>query len=546
MALTPHRNDFENSAPVWLLDLEWGGETWRVATQPVEVVTSAGRRLSYLGGMSAPTRLRESLGRLKTDPGSASATVAAVLPCNVAQRIAQGHSLLAARATIYMGTIGPQSDPYAVPTLRQEDHQLWHLLGGIVTQPRWATPGAPVGYLDFQVKYAPWDEQSKTLLPSAAVLGDGDVDAVAAQLGAIGKVIPLVFGAPGASAIGGSPSYYMGVGTAVDGTSDFWSAANILPTTASSSTLTYIFAGSRTSNTVGLNRLRLESGAVVTVQANAYIVGTDTTPAWCVWDGGNASISPYSGDGLRDSAEVAAYCLDIGGFDVDVPRWLAVKGRGTFNVDTYVNDPTITAWDWLDGAGVLDGMACSMRRGVGGVYPVPSSPDIYATNALTSITVGNEWAASSAIELLTEPGDLVNIADLRFGRSAETEELVRYRLFAPEDPLFRANPSHTMKASIARYGASRAQVEVETFEAASAEAVALRVLALGSMPTYTRSYRAPWFWGWLNVGDAIAITDSDASWASTIAIINQKAWTGAGWAFEVLVDEMLIRDARPY
>lgn len=550
MPAVPHRSNFQNSTPVWLLDLEWGGETWRVATQPVEVLTSAGRRLSYLGGMAAPTRLRESLGRLETDPGSASATVAAVLPCNVAQRVMQGHSLLAARATIYMGAIAHQTDPYAVPTLNQESHQLWHQLEGVVLQPRWAGKGDDSGYLEFQVKQAPWNEKSKTLLPSSAVLSEeNSLDLLGAN--PVGTTVPLVFGKPGGTSLPGSPCYWIGQGADWSAVTTPWSAAGILPSRATSATLRYRNGTTYVTASKTISRLSMYSGLPVTVidvyTAAVHLPGRESMPAWVIWDGdGGGSASPYSSGDLRDSAEVAAYCLESAGFAVDVPRWLAIKGRGTFNVDTYVNDPKITAWDWLDGSNILNQMAATIRRGRQGVYPVPYSPDVYATEALAAVTEGRDWIAASRVEMLTEVSDIFNEADVTYGRSAETEGLTSSRLFAVEDALYRPNPSHPMVTSIARYGSSRATLEVETFDAASAESVALRLLALSSLPTFSRAYRAPWEWGWLNVGDAIAITDADASWTGVVAIINEKAWTGAGWAFEVLVDEMLVRDARPY
>jgi hypothetical protein len=59
--------DFIDSYPVILLDLHYAGQVYRVASEPIDVVDSAGRSLSYAGGLS-PVDVAETLGRLTSTP----------------------------------------------------------------------------------------------------------------------------------------------------------------------------------------------------------------------------------------------------------------------------------------------------------------------------------------------------------------------------------------------------------------------------------------------------------------------------------------------
>jgi len=534
--------DLRESEPVWMLDLTWAGRVWRIATRPVHVLDDAGRRYSYDGGLVEPVDFSESLGRLDTDPGEASMSLAVDLGVDVADMIAKGHDLMMATASITMGTVTRQDTRLSIPTVQQVYRQRWPLLAGRFRKPAFGFPDRPAGHIEATVEDQPWRTGERDVAAGEVRLVTRDIQYITAGPAEItvtntsvaGKVAPLVIGAPGLIGpdVAGSPVYPTGASplTAHDGNTVLQPMI-VSQGVVAASTVRVVISGNAY---VGTVRQATFQGSTYSVVDEATLAPdgaseVDSDVYYAIWGNGGGVRSPYSAGALTNSAEVCAYMLARAGIDVDASRWLAIRGRGTFNVSTYINEP-VKAYDWLDSTGILAGMGVSIRRGPDGFYPLLYDPRIRTDETRAHITEGEDWFAAGPVMVERESDDLVNALDVSYAYSAETEDPSAVLHFEPAaDADVLPQRSHGSKTSVARYGRRLVNLDLPAVaDRADAASVAARYIALRALPTYSVSYTAHWSWGWIQVGDALNITDTRAGWANVVAVVNERAWTGDG------------------
>lgn len=78
----------------------------------------------------------------------------------------------------------------------------------------------------------------------------------------------------------------------------------------------------------------------------------------------------------------------------------------------------------------------------------------------------------------------------------------------------------------------------------TAQAVALERVRLRSLPFEVADYRAAYGYGWLQVGDGIAVTDAGAYWNRITGVVVGRGWDGTAWRFLVAVDEDIATQPR--
>jgi hypothetical protein len=554
--------DFIDSYPVILLDLHYAGQVYRVASEPIDVVDSAGRSLSYAGGLS-PVDVAETLGRLDIDAAAPTATVRCVLPIDVAAYRRAGHDLTRATATLWMVPCPAGEARLSTPMVLAADR--WPLLTGSIRRPTYAIPDAPPGAVEFTLSAAPWTT-SAPIVPADARITSATWPGASRE--AFGKRYPRIIGAPGGFSTGGaatdaagSPAYCIQRSGAGDAeillVAGHTVAAGLIGIIDPSGN---VYSQTPTSTTDAQGR----QIAYVNITGAAAPFDLTATEYWVSW--GDDAQFP------TDAVDVLVWALSLTGQPADVPSFEALKGRvPSVKIATYINDDS-TPWEWVQ-ANVLPLLPVTVRRGPDGLYPVVYDSAVRGSAARAHVQASDspdyggagDWVAVSGVTVQTEPEDLDAATVVRYaydgqrggplGAVAVDSQRGSWYSRAAAIRRGRDISGYPVPAgTTVRVGdgspdtsPTSAPHELElkaVWDAASAGAVGLWRARAYSLALATRTYEAPWYWGWLQVGDIVTLTDSSIGMASQICTINARAWQQDRWVFEVLLDDDAIRDRR--
>ena len=557
--------DFIDSYPVILLDLHYAGQVYRVASEPIDVVDSTGRSLSYAGGLP-PVDVAETLGRLSIDTAAPTATVRCILPIDVAAYRRAGHDLTRATATLWMVPCPAGEARLSTPMVLAADR--WPLLTGSIRRPTYAIPDAPPGAVEFTLSAAPWTT-SAPIVPADARITSATWPGASRE--AFGKRYPRIIGNPGAYApdgtitqAAGSPAYCIQRSGAGD--------AEILliaghPCNGPTAAVTVIDSSGNTTSAFQATATDARGHRYTYASVSAAVPPFDLTGGeyWVAWVGqGSAQIT--------DAVDVLVWALSLTGQPVDVPAFEAIKARvPSVKIATYINDDS-TPWEWAQ-ANVLPLLPVTVRRGPDGLYPVVYDSAVRGSAARAHVQASDspdyggagDWVPVSGVTVQTEPEDLDAATVVRYAYDGQRNgPLGAVAVDSQRGSWYSRAAAIRRGRDISGYpvpagttvrvgdgspdtSPTSAPHELElkaVWDAASAGAVGLWRARAYSLALATRTYEAPWYWGWLQVGDIVTLTDSSIGMASQICTINARAWQQDRWVFEVLLDDDAIRDRR--
>ena len=551
-----------DSYPVVLLDLHYAGQVYRVASEPIDVVDASGRSLSYAGGLE-PVDVAETLGRLAIDTEAPTASVRCVLPIDVAAYRRAGHDLTRATATLWMVPVPAGEARLSTPMVLASDR--WPLLTGSIRRPTYAIPGRPAGAVEFSLTGAPW-VSSAPIVPADARITTATWPGASRE--AIGKRYPRIIGAPGGFAVAGvltdaagSPAYCIQRSGAGD--------AEILLVAGhpvSATLLGIIDPSGNVYSWSPTNRTDAQGRRIAYVNVTGAGAPFDLTASeyWVAW--GDDAQSP------TDAVDVLVWALSLTGQPVDLPAFEALRGLvPSVKIATYINDDS-TPWEWAQ-ANVLPLLPITVRRGPDGLYPVVYDSAVRASAARAHVEAADtpdyagagDWIPVSGVTVQTEPEDLDAATVVRYAYDGQRNgplgavavDSQRGSWYSRAAAIRRGRdisgytvPSGTTvrvgdgSPDTSPTSASHELTLNAVWDAASAGAVGLWRARAYSLALATRTYEAPWYWGWLQVGDVVTLTDAAISMSRQVCTINARSWQQDRWVFEVLLDDDAIRDRR--
>jgi hypothetical protein len=536
-----------------------------VATEPLDVQDDSGTMLSYVGGLE-PIALTEQLGRLKFTTPDLSATIRCQLPVSVSQLRRRGYDWLSASAELYLTVIDTEDARLTVPSSVLKHGEMWLQIKGRPRSPVWGRPGDPPGAVEFSLQLVPWDDQQPLIPASDSIIEENHDPGFGKTFPdeVRGKRYPEVLGTPGAA----SGSFGAESGTPVyplrrNGSGE---AERLLVARGR------VAAGSVVVRDAAGNTDTLTTIENTDDNGNPFMVvtpGVATSPLtltdsqfWATWSLGAGSIG-QTVDGVTTAPEAAVYLLQSSGLDVDIPAWSALAGQvPRVDVSIYVNDDS-TAWQVVS-THVLPMMPVAYRYTRQGLAPVVYDPAVYQSETVAHVRTvdtpaaesSGDWTPLGGMALETEPEDVAAAVDVVMAYNPKTGRPRDVRRWA-------ANPSarYTRRGGYPRadnesgsiyldHAATRGAagtIEITlgaAWDVNTADAVASWRSRLAAMPTYSMEYAAPLYWGWLQVGDALTITDPGRGLDGAIVLIDSKSLEGQGWRFTVLLDEDPVRDSR--
>lgn len=544
--------DFVASYPIWLVDLSWAGRVFRLSTEPVIVETKDGTALGYEGGLEEIPTISEDLGLLKFSVPNHSATIRCTLPEDVAYLRSLGHDFASAEATVLLVFCDSEARRLTVPTSSLKHEEAWFQVRGPVSSPVYARPGEPAGALTFTVRTVPWQSRTPVVRPDLTINGRR-FDAAnngPPEKEARGKRQVYVVGQPGTSTSPGTPAYALKRGAAGNATRVFVMAGH---TTSATATLWDEVGGSETVDLVNDRDADGDPYVYVALTSSSTLdrTGDQFFVSW------TKPATAGFGGGLTNPVNAAGYLLAQTDAPIDLAAWRAVSSLFEgYRVGGYVNTDA-TAWDVAFG-NLLNLVPLSYRYTRKGYAPIVYDPRLLLETVVADVQAttrpgnedGGDWLAVSGVELETESEDVPRQITARFQPDAQTGELVDSVTWLGE----RQQNNQPSGFAIAAAGRS---VSIYTEQAITRaarpntleldlswvhdEGTANQVVAwrsrLLSMPQERATYRAPWLWGWLQIGDPIRVTDSPKHWDKRLALVNGKEWDGDAWLFDVLVTE---------
>jgi len=542
--------DFLDTYPIWLCDLHFAGRVYRIATEPVTVQDATGAALSYVGGLSVP-EVEERIQLTNTDVPTRSASLALELPEAIGELRAAGHSLLYARADLYLTFCDVEARRLQVPESKLSHEELWHVISGRLTSPVWGIPGEPAGLLEFTVRQNPWDNRQPVVRPDL-VVDSSRFDGSPGLPGpppedSDGKVMPLVIGAPGINTAPGVPLYALGRNGS-DQAIQILLALGRLDQTEP--VTVYDSSGNKESLSVLVFEDRHNTPVSYVLPTLAGSLSLTDERFWATF---SAPALLGFGDGLVNPVRAAAYLFALSGDAVDLPAWLAVSDLfGGYEIGGYVNDDS-TAWD-VASRNLLSLVPVTYRYTRQGLTPVVYDPVLRAGQEAfevdtvdTPSTAGaGDWSPLEGVSLEVEADEIPGQITIRYALDVRGNTFRRSRTWL-SDRAAAAQP----RQNRARFGAESLslyldQAQTHANDLATVELEASWVYAdttadlvlawrsrLDTVARERTAYAAPWHWGHLQVGDVGRLSDAAKAWDRVFVMITGKTWDGSAWIFEV-------------
>lgn len=529
------------SQVVYLLSLSWGGRVYRIATRPLTVTDNlTGQAMQFSSGLTEIPDAEEQVDREGVGEGGASVPMTIYLDgTDIAERIAQGHRLDGARGELAELHLSARMEPLEVWSRRTILVSQGRLL-----QPVLAGADTSSSALVFSLEEI-LQESTQPLLDPAAVIDENtwpqSLEAV------IGKSYPVVLGAPGAF-------------RKDDGSTGQTSGSPAYPVTYTSTNIDYLLIcdGEVEASTV---RVYDDSGGddaltvstvldgrgrrVSVVDLGSSSLSRTDTEYWVEWTSPGL-IDPVGGGGIQTLGQALLWAAMQMRSRVDLAAWLARQSGAlsAIRVGTYINDPELTPQQFM--SSMLEAVpSVSVRNGPSGLYPhvrLLNQPD---GDGVMHVTEGGDFRAATELTTQTSPADVRNTFTVRFAPRAKTGAYRRYVRCAPRiDPGNRSDfTTAYAQMSASRHGSAHAEtLEVPwIYDEASAARIAAEHVRLRGFAYATRTYRADWRYGWLEVGMMIRLTSASLHMTDVQVEIIGKAHRIGGYEFLLAFDDDPLR-----
>lgn len=514
---------------VWLLTITLPGVVYRLSTRPVVVTEADGSATEYAGGLST-VDFAEEVDLLSASPASQTVAVEGHLDPTPADLATHGADLREAVARLSYALVEPPRG-FGAQSVSYVDRL--DVAEGRLAQPAWGDPARPASWFAASVESTPWTSRVPLLSPSATITSE---DFPSAREDAVGFPYPLVVGQPGSALTGlfSTPAYV--IDTTAGGLSQLLLIAGY-DVSAAGSNVTISDGSAQEAHAVVA--AVTTSGQIyyyVDIDGSAVLdngAGVTYTVAWSTASGVGGASRPgkpaTAGEAIRYLLNRAGLPFDVGGSAAAIDYL-----RGVL-VDFYLNDPEVSAWEYLS-TQVLPRLPVTLRYTASGLRIDALDPDV-SPALCTSVSLSDGWARLGAAVYDDAPAPKRVV--VKGGTNANTGGPARI-------VIVDGDPSAIAAGAVG----SRANVDVRTrtqegVQPLDEEAIdvpwcqdvsSLYTLALwragfrSSRPV-TVIYSAPVFFGHLEPGAPVAVTDAGVGFVDRVLWVRSKRWQAGRWLF---------------
>ena len=412
-------------SPVFVLTIEWAGQSWRWSTLPLDVTWtrldgSGTTTIRTDGGLDA-LEVERSLAAISDTPELRTLSTDLVWPEDVALLVAEGHDLSSGEGELAVLTDGMDWGERVV------------LLRGRVSQPEYGGDGEPVSLSIVEEVY---DDVASLLRPTQRVTEE---KFATAKADAIGRYYPIVIGQPGyrigrdgvGKRTAGVPAHAIAYDSTLDTTDTLLVCAGRVAATQcriayevypgqlnSTSALTIVYGTDADGEVYGYVDISGESAIVRT--AGKY---------WSIWQDGAGTLSPIRTGGVTGLGEAMLWAALRSSTRVDVARFQAVADRLTWPVAGYVDEPC-SPMEWL-ADNLLPLAPVAMTYGLDGLGPVLWRHDARRVDAVRTVTAGEGYHRVGRVSYTRKPRDVVNEIRLMWARDASQDDYLEETVLTP-------------------------------------------------------------------------------------------------------------------
>ena len=542
--------EYAGGIPVFLLEIIWGGITYRMANFPVTLSSDDGD-LDFTGGLQE-FQFKESSDIVSVDVEAniVSCSVQFEQDVNLLKEWAAGNVLEGREAT-FSYVVWKQGQ------IQQTYENRIVLMRGKIQEPQFGDPQESDQFAAFSIEAEAMDE-SRLMLDNRLFVDDRfsnrDIDT------ADGKAWPIIIGTPGYSvdpdgtvkSLYATPAYCIKKYSAPD--AEFMVAGHLIEATSvriqddnqGSARKTVLTALDGKGN--AYSYIKIDNSDNVSAPS---LISQEPSREWWIlfsptYGGGIAN--PYGDGVLTGAGDICRWALNRSGQLVDDGAWANLASfLNRYSFSGYINNPDVSAWEWLSG-NILPYLPISVRAGPDGLKPVLNQLSaIVNLEPLQSISVGDieEFQQISAVDTMRSTGELVNRYTLNYGKigfSQDYSSQIRCTNFIEEDIDI---PSDYSSLSINRYGVKEGSESTDyIYERQTAEVIALQKVRANSLPIRTIDISGPFHYGYFQIGDILAVSLDRLFLIDHKMIIVEKEWLGAEWRFTLAFEDNPVQNQR--
>lgn len=514
---------------VWLLTITLPGVVYHLSTRPVAVTEADNTVTEYSGGLS-DVDFAEEVDLLTVAPASQTVAVEGYLDPTPADLAAHGVDLREAVARLSYVLVEPHRG-HALQAVSHVDRT--DVAEGRLAQPAWADPVRPAGWFSASVEATPWTSRVPLLDP-AAIITEGDFPDLRDD--AEGFPFPLIIGQPGNTAISlfSTPAYV--VTTSAGGLSE-WILIAGYDVAAPGDQVTITDGANTEAHTVAVGTTAAGLPYFYCDIAGSAVLdnGIDViyTVAWSDASGVGGASRPGQpasvGEAIRYLIGRASLPFDVGGSAAALDYLRAVR------FDAYLNDPEVSAWDYL-ATQVLPRLPITLRYTAAGLRLDALDPDVPPA-LCTAASPDDGWVRLSAAIYDDAPAPKRLVvkggSNLSTGGTARIVVIDGRPEDVPEDQIERRAgvDVRTRTAS----GVQPTEEEVIEIpwcqDVSSLYTLALWRAGFRSSRPVSVTYSAPIQFVHLEPGAPVAVTDPALAWADRVMWVRSKRWQAGRWVF---------------
>lgn len=258
---------------------------------------------------------------------------------------------------------------------------------------------------------------------------------------------------------------------------------------------------------------------------------------WYYFTNGGGLINPFGDGDLKGAGDICRWALQRSGQLIDDGAWANLSPiLNQYNFEGYINDPKVTAFDWLNG-NILPFLPITVRMGPKGLRPILI--EMWALTHVTSmaaITVdnGSNVVQVSPINTIRTTSELVNELTLRWGKRGFDQSytsMVRVTNIKSEE--YDVVSDYSI-LSANRYGTKPAAMDSDyIYDRDTAIKVAMDLVRSKCLPIQSIEVDVDMELGWLMVGDVLDVTVPKLYLTNHKMIIVSKRWRETHWRWEL-------------
>lgn len=559
-----NRKALIGTQPIFLLELSWGGKTFHLSSEPIELSSNFGK-VYFSGGLLKDLEISFDLPVMGFNVDSYSIPVACFIDgVNISDQIFKGNTFQNSKAELSYIMVSRETIPNYEERIQ--------LIKGKVKQPVYGQPDSPTNYVEFSVEVEVSMGSFYALtIGSGSRLNSNVISAVTgislSPLNVIfqsgtnkievsdvhkGKQLPIVFGTAGdiydennqVNRYAVSPAYVLHVMSVGPHTVWLIVAGHAVEATyvriiddRGGTTLQPVYQWIRQNGDVFSYVTFNLDGATVANIANDNSI--KYFASWTDFGGGYVSIQNESS--LTGGGDLCLFCLNRGNLKVDNAAWAAISEvLNAYKFAGYVNNTEISPIELLENE-IIPFLPISLIHGNEGIKPILNPLVMEDPLVVASILANEEFTAIGPVETLTDEADLINDYSLKYAHDMRENEFSAIQRCTGET-VFYDSTTYTniySKKSFLAYG-SRVTIEESNFihDHITAGLVIRDKIKLNAFPVRSIAYKADSKYGYLEVGDVIRLTDQKNSILNNLAQIVSISYDRNNWnlTFRVYAD----------